>query len=266
MVTEASPAARPASWLLLALPFALACSGGEAADNPGTDDDGPADEPRELVIFVYDRSWSIPDHTLEMARQLTNQRLQGLGHGDRIAAVQVLQRSLAEPPLRWSQQVPEREYEAAAIRADSVSRERFLADVRAYLQPYSEPKDREDIGGTDLLSTLHDVAAELRPYRERRTTLYLFSDMLQSTPEIEMEGLRNMPPSDWASRRKAEGRLPDLSGLCVVIVGARVDTDAGQRVKAFWKDYFEATGATLLEENYMLRPVELPAHPCPSAS
>lgn len=245
---------------LLALPLLVACSGGEAADAPPKE----AEAPKELVIFVYDRSWSIPDHTLQMAQQLTTQRLQELDHGDRIATLQVLQRSLAEPPKRWSQPVPEREYENAAVRADSVSRQRFLDEVGIYLQEYSTPEDREGIQGTDILSSLHDVAAELDPYRDRRATLYLFSDMLQSTPEIEMEGLRNMPADDWVSRMKADGRLPDLRGLCVVVVGARVDTEAGQRVKAFWSEYFEATGATLLDSNYMLRPVELPPRPCPN--
>lgn len=235
-----------------------ACSGGEAADATPE-----PEEPKELVIFVYDRSWSIPDHTLEMARQLTTQRLRELDHDDRIATLEVLQRSLAEPPKRWSQSVPARDYENAAVRSDSVSRQRFLQDVAVYLHEYSAPEDREGIQGTDILSSLHDVAAELDPYRDRRTTLYLFSDMLQSTPEIEMEGLRDMPAEDWVSRMKAEGRLPDLGGLCVVVVGARVDTDAGQRVKAFWSEYFEATGATLLDSNYMLRPVELPTRPCP---
>lgn len=242
---------------LLLAPVLAACSGGEAADVPGDD------EPEELVVFVYDRSTSIPDHTLVMARQLTDQRLRELDHGDRVAALQLLQLSLAEPPKRWSQSVPEREHQAAAIRADSVSRARFLGNVSAYLVEFSDPEGREDINGTDLLSTMHDVAEELRPYADRRATLYLFSDMLQSTREIEMEGLRHMPPADWVTRAKADGRLPDLSGLCVVVVGARTDTDAGQRVKDFWERYFEATGATLLDQNYMLRPVELPTHPCP---
>ena len=61
----------------------------------------------------------------------------------------------------------------------------------------------------------------------------------------------------------ANGMLPDLRGLCVVVVGARVDTEAAQRVKKFWIDYFEQTGATLRDENYMHRPVSVPAEPCP---
>ena len=77
-----------------------------------------------------------------------------------------------------------------------------------------------------------------------------------------MEGLRAMPSANWVSRQKAAGTLPDLSGLCVVVVGARVDTNASQRVKQFWDEYFEATGARLEDANYMLRPVTLPEYPC----
>lgn len=221
-----------------------------------------SNEPSELVIFVYDRSWSMPDHILELARDLTGQRLRTLNHGDRIAALELLQRSLAEPPKRWSQSVPEREYTNHQIRQDSVMLARFLRDARDYLSAYADTAGRRQIMGTDLLSTMHDVAAELRAAPEHRATMYLFSDMLQSTPEIEMEGLRRMPGSSWVADASAAGKLPDLEGLCVVVIGARTDTDAGQQVKDFWMEYFEATGAKLYESNYTLRPVTVPERAC----
>jgi len=59
----------------------------------------------QLVVFVYDRSTSISDHQLELARQLTNDRIRKLDHGDRIAAHQLLQLSLAGERLwddAWS--------------------------------------------------------------------------------------------------------------------------------------------------------------------
>lgn len=238
---------------------AVACGGAPAADTAV-----PA-EPSELVIFVYDRSMSIPDHQLELARQLTDERLNHMSHDDRIAGMQLLQLSLAEPPERWSQPIPEREVEGFEVTRDSVALVRFLRDAKILLRRFSEPAGREGIGGTDILSTLHDVAEEVRPYRDHEATLYLFSDMLQSNREIEMEGLRRMPPDDWIENAEASGQLPDLSGVCVVVVGARVDTPAAQRVKSFWEEYFEATGATLYDRNYMLRPVRLPVEPCGSA-
>ena len=218
--------------------------------------------PPELNIFVYDRSTSISGSQLEIARQLTNDRIRKLDHGDRIAAHQILQLSLEEPPLRWSETIPTREFTQQRMARDSISRARFLQDAQDYLQAFTDSTSRDDINGTDILSTLHDVASDLRAAGNRRATLYIFSDMLQSNRTINMEGLARMPPRNWVQRESADGTLPDLSGLCVVVVGARVDTDAGQRVKRFWDEYFEETGATLLDRNYTLRPVTLPEHPC----
>ncbi|MGH7541303.1 MAG: hypothetical protein ACRELC_09910 [Gemmatimonadota bacterium] len=240
-----------------------AASGGACSDSaPDARAEAEPAEHRALVIFVYDRSTSIPDHQLEHARELTRGRLLELRHGERIAAMQLLQLSLAEPPKRWSQRLPEREVQYAEIARDSAMRARFIADADVLLRQFSDPAARDDINGTDILSTLHDVAAEIRAYPEHEAALYLFSDMLQSNRSIEMEGLRNMPADGWIEEAKRDGRLPDLSGLCVVVVGARVDTEAAQRVKSFWDEYFRATGATLYDRNYALRPVRLPTDPC----
>ena len=246
------------------LPGAVACVASllvgctaEATSKPKLD---PA--PSRLVLFVYDRSTSIPDHTLQLAQRLTSERVMALHHGDRVGGMQLLQLSLAEAPSRWTEDVPERTVKDVAIARDSVTRVRFLRDATVLLGRLSDPKGRESINGTDILSTLHDVAAELRAYPNHAATLYLFSDMLQSNRQIDMENLRLMPPDNWVADAKSGGRLPDLSGLCVVVVGARVDTEASQRVKAFWKEYFQATGAVLLDQNYMLRPVQLPVNPC----
>ena len=238
-----------------ALVGAVACSSSSGTDS------SEAPEQRELVIFVYDRSTSIPVHQLELARELTDGRVEALDHGDRIAAIEVLKRSLSEPRRRWSQKVPERQYEGDEyIRRDSLSLERFLADARVYLQSFTDTADRGGFQNTDILSTLHDVEAEIRAYPERRPIVYIFSDMLQSGPGIEMEGLRNMPPDGWIEERAAEGRLPNLEGVCFYVAGARTDTWSSQQVRGFWREFFEATGAEL--GGYTLRPVRLPVDPC----
>jgi hypothetical protein len=234
-----------------------ACTGGTAADK----DD--VSGPRQIALFVFDRSTSIEDYQLELAQQLANERISALRHGDHVAAFQVLQLSLAEPPRRWSQAVPTREFDGMEIARDSITLARFLRDTKDYLRPFSQPADRDNITGTDLLSTLHDVGEEIRAHPEHAPTMYLFSDMLQSNRMIDMEGLRRLPRDGWAEAAAANGMLPDLRGLCVVVVGARVDTESAQRVKKFWTAYFEATGATLSGENYMHRPVSVPSRPCP---
>ncbi len=221
-------------------------------------------EPYQLVAFVYDRSTSIPDHTLELAQRLTQARLLEMDHQDRIVGMQLLQMSLAEAPRRWSESIPEREVQGFEIMRDSLMRARFLMDANVLLRQLASPASRSDVNGTDILSTMYDVAEEMRAYPEHVSTLYLFSDMLQSNRQIDMEGLRKMPPAGWVEDAAASGTLPDLTGLCVVVVGARVDTEAAQRVKSFWTEYFEATGARLEDQNYVLRPVRLSSAPCSS--
>ncbi|MEJ2371274.1 MAG: hypothetical protein P8Y07_10575 [Gemmatimonadales bacterium] len=132
---------------------------GLAACGPGPALDASEAETRqpELAVFVYDRSASISDYQLELAQQLTRQRIAALSHGDRIAAVQVLQLSLDEPPQRWSQDVPKREWEGMDVARDSVTLVRFQRDADAYLRAFTDASNREEIMGTDLLSTFHDV-------------------------------------------------------------------------------------------------------------
>ena len=247
-------AAAPLALAALVL-AAGACDGGAA--------EAREKDPRpEMTIFVYDRSGSMPDYQLDLARELTAGRILGLGHDDRIVAMELLEASLAEPPRRWTQKVPEREYPGKRVATDSLARVRFLRDARDYMRSFTDTAARQPTRGTDVLSTLHDVAADLRAHRDHRATLYLFSDMLQANGEVNFERPGVRPPTDWVETAVAEGRLPDLRGLCVVVVGARVDTEAGQAVKDFWRRYFEATGATLRDQNYMLRPVRLPESPC----
>jgi len=256
-----SPSRRPffrwAPALLAAALLLPACS--------GSNDDAPlpeADREPRQVIFVYDRSTSITADELDMYQRLTAQKLNELTHGDRVAAVELLQLSLAESPMRWAQGVPEREFQNRVMQRDSVSRARFLQDARDYLRRFTDPAGRDNFLGTDILSTLFDVAEEIRAYPGHRSTVILFSDMLQATDEMNMEGLIRMPPANWIQNRASQGRLPDFGGACFVVVGARTDTQAGQVVKDFWQEYFEATNGVINEQNYSYRPVRVPENPC----
>lgn len=258
---NAAPGLLVVTGLCAVLVLAAACDG-----SAGADDGRPESGPNNLVVFVYDRSASISDFQLERARELTDQRLTELEFGDRIAALEVLRRSLSESPRRWTQKVPDRQFSGAAVRRDSLSRARFVTDAQDYLRRYSDAADRGEIQFTDILATLHDVASELKAYPDHRPVVYLFSDMLQSDGQIVMEQGQRMPPEDWVETRGRQDRLPDLDGACVMVVGARTDTRLGQQVKEFWDRYFEATGARLTSQNYTFRPVRLPEHPCGDGS
>ena len=245
--------------LVATLGVLLGCSGPE--DSRASEGPSRESEP-ELLIFVYDRSSSVQNHELEHAARLTRDRLGRLGHEDRIVAIELLELSLDEEPRRWSQQVPAREFTDRHVPRDSVTLARFVQDARDYIVRFSDPEGRDDIDGTDILATLHLVGAELQAYPDRPATLVLYSDMLQANREMNMEGLVHMPPDGWIQRRHAEGRLPDLGGLCVFVAGARGDTLSSRIVKDFWLEYFAATGAHLEGRNYAYRPVQIPGRPC----
>ena len=246
-------------FLLLAVSIALsACR----SDPPPLPPEVAEEREPELLVLVYDRSNSVTDAELQHYQEATRSRLNDLVHGDRLVALQILELSLDEDPIRWSQSVPVREFPDRVMARDSVSRARFLQDARDYLTRFTSSDDREDFQGTDILSTLHLVAAEAAAFPEYRTTVILFSDMLQATAVMNMEGLVRMPPANWIERQAELDVLPDLSGICVVVVGARTDTPASQRVKSFWEEYFQVTGATLLPRNYQYRVVRIPERPC----
>lgn len=246
----------PGLVLFFAALVAAACTGGSAKESE-------AERLPVLTIFVYDRSGSVSNYQLALARELTNARIGALTHDDRIAAVQVLRESLDERPERWWQEVPGRQWKDREVARDSVIRERFLRDAKAYLAAFTDTTSREQINATDILSTLHDVSAIVRASPEHRPILYLFSDMLQANRALNMERPAGTELTPWIRDAAADGKLPDLSGVCVVAAGARTDTDAGQRVKRFWKEYFDAAGATLTDANYQYRPVRLSEQPCP---
>ncbi len=253
-------------WLLGALFVFLASGGCRELAQPGQASDAGDLTSRDQLVFVYDRSVSIQDHELEHARALTRDRVGYLDYGDRVVAIELLQQALDEEPTRWATQVPEREFQNQLLRRDSIAKERFIQDVRDYIVAFSEPENRESIGGTDILSTLHLVSAELLGRPGYQTTFVLFSDMLQANQVMNLEGLTRMPADNWIRAQASRGTLPDLTGLCVVLVGAREDTRASQIVKEFWMEYFVVTGATLLDQNYTYRPVQIPRRPCPTTA
>ena len=110
------------------------------------------------VLFVFDRSGSIKPETLARGKELMDARIAALTHGDQLTVMELLQRSLAEPPKRWSQAIPQRDRPDMVLPGDSVSRVRFLRDAVTLLGSFADSTDRQQIQGTDILSTLHDIA------------------------------------------------------------------------------------------------------------
>lgn len=111
--------------------------------------------------------------------------------------------------------------------------------------------ETEQTKGTDLLSTLHTAGERARETTGGRTVLVLLSDMLHCADSVCIEPPRKVPDSAWVAARKETRRIPQLSGTCVVAVGADASTDHGGRVREFWRQYFLAAGADFSESRYV---------------
>lgn len=228
---------------------------GCGAENPGGRDDGAAGGaagvervPRQVIVIV-DLSGSRAAHMLVEGRRFLEEVIDGLDFGDRLVLLEMHQRSPVDDVRRWADSIPlppDPTYTTTRDRrmADGV-REGARAVVEKFFTPPSGPAPH-----TDIFSTLQVAGEYVRSAGGRATTIVILSDMLQSANGIEMEGARAMPGRDWVDERRAAGRLPRLEGACIGVIGADASSEHGKVVQEFWRQYFEAVGATLEERNY----------------
>jgi hypothetical protein len=111
---------------------------------------------------------------------------------------------------------------------------------------------------TDIIASLHTVSEYMRDAHGRRPVLYLLSDMLQSSGDIEMS--RAVPTQAWIGRQQQQGLIPVLTDACVVAIGPEAGTRHGVQVRDFWISYFSTAGARLNADNWrrMATPQALP--------
>jgi hypothetical protein len=186
---------------------------------------------------------------LTEGRRFLDDVVAGLDFGDRLVLIEMHQRSPVDDVRRWADSIPlppDPSYVTTRDRrmAEGV-REGARTVVEKFFVPPSGPAPH-----TDIFSTLQVAGEYVRSAGGRATTVVLLSDMFQSANGIEMERGLRMPPPGWVDDHKAAGRLPNLEGACIGVIGADASTENGKAVQEFWRNYFEAVGATLEERNW----------------
>jgi hypothetical protein len=100
---------------------------------------------------------------------------------------------------------------------------------------------------TDLLGALLLTAQLLGPGR-RPTTLVMFSDMRQDTPELNLDDAASLDVGAAMATVERDGSLPDLKGVEVYALGVDADGKSAaywRSLQDFWRQYFTKSGATL---------------------
>lgn len=204
--------------------------------------------PTHYIVGV-DLSASRTPTQLEEARRLLGALVARLGYGDRLTLVETYQAGTGAA-RQWSDSAPAVRTPGRVTHVDEKHLARFRAAAGGVAARFIDPVRSKTIRSTDLLGTLQRAADYARAGNGRRTTVLLLSDMLNSTPELNMEPARWSPDPRWLVTRRAERQLPSLGGVCVVVAGADVNSTRGVRVRGFWQAYFQATGTQLPPERY----------------
>jgi hypothetical protein len=206
--------------------------------------------PGTLYIIAIDVSGSRTATQLSEGTQLVNGLIARMTNGDNLVLVQTYQAGNGAAK-QWAGAIPAAATPGHPTGGALKKAQQFKNTAQMLAGAFFDSTDSKHVMTTDLLFTIGRAADYAKSARGRRTTLVIMSDMLNSTPELTMDGKNGVVPNAaWIDARKAHKQLPDLRGVCVVVDGADVSTARGAAVRAFWQAYFAAAGTQLPDENY----------------
>jgi hypothetical protein len=219
---------------------AAACSGDAAADTPR--------DPGDQYIVGIDMSSSRPEDAINESRRLLHEIITSkVRNGDQLVLLEMYGGSNSRAH-QWIDSVPSVRRGDKPSPADVRRLKDFQVRGEQAVSMFIDAASKSRIQQTDILGTLVRAGDYAKISGGRRSTLILLSDMENSTAELEMAS--DVPGPGWIATRKAQSRLPDLSGVCAVVSGAPATTSRGARIREFWEKYFQATGANLPSDNY----------------
>ena len=106
---------------------------------------------------------------------------------------------------------------------------------------------------TDIMSSLLLAEKIFKNYTASKTTLVIFSDMMENSKSYDFykEKLSDSRIEAILKKEKSSSKTPDLKSVRVYIVAATSEkSDKFLMLQNFWLKYFAATGADLAKENY----------------
>lgn len=119
-------------------------------------------------------------------------------------------------------------------------------------------KRRSNRPGTNVMEALQLAERVFAEYEGEQRLLVIFSDMIEQSRRYNFsaERLTEARIGQIIAKERSAGRLPDLQGVEVCVVGAGATQSGGLSaekliaIRDFWLQYFEATGAKLPKKRY----------------
>ena len=213
-----------------------------------------------LVCILFDLSGST-----ETLRQIYltafKQILSPVSDGDTVVVGKITASSITEPeilketfprfvPLDPGGRPTDNSYLIKRARAEAdkkttQTKEELLKALERFLFAEKTPR-------TDIISSLQVAERISKRYKGHNVILVLFSDMAETaTYNFYRENLTDVRIDEILKKERVEGRLPDLEGVTVFIVGCGTEgTERFFALRKFWLRYFEECKANLQKKNY----------------
>jgi hypothetical protein len=219
---------------------------------------GGRNVPTSIVVVLFDKSLSTQDSAAQSLymSQFRSQILPFIERGGTIAADGIDPNSLADSRFPVNQTFKRASFndnpllvQQRAKKADS----KVMAGARAIVYGH---RGRE---GTAILDGLEAASRFFAnyPHSDNRY-LVIFSDMIESSPRLVFtkSALRSAGRTKFIARATKAGRIPDLTGTSVYVVGAgnsaggNSSSERYHEIEDFWIAYLAATGASLSAAHY----------------
>jgi hypothetical protein len=223
--------------------FALAAVGCDSAVGSESPNQGHS------YIVGIDISGSRTRTELDESKQLLNALIARLEAGDHLTLIEVYQGG-RQPARQWSDSIRSPRDPKQLTASDRRRLQDFKDIARMQTSILFDSVRAKGILSTDIFGTLSRAADYAKASRNQGTTLLLLSDMMNETPAVRMTSRQDIPDDGWIRHLSAARRIPQLRGVCVVVVGADVSSARGAAIREFWNKYFEAAGTQVSPDNY----------------
>lgn len=203
-------------------------------------------EDRLNLVIAIDLTRSVAtigaDHKTDFQKNIdgVNQLLAVAPAGSRISVIGITEHSFSQPYILLSARISDDAgYFGERLTAARSQLVRAWAKRSGNLTPSFQRTDI--LGALQLANEIFDQ----QPDASHRT-LVIFSDMRQSTPDLDLEASKIVPPfATMATRCGIPPSLQNVRGYVLGVDGAGRSSVYWFSLQQFWKDYFQNAGAVL---------------------
>ncbi len=160
----------------------------------------------------------------------------------RFIVIAITDRSFADPKILVDRIIPAGAGDLALIDRTIIARQQIGREFKQAVTNI-----RPDANQTDIIGALEIAGQYLRSSSMGRKSIYMFSDLRQATPDLNVESVNDIPTTVLDNIQKKHG-LPDLHGVDIHAIGVDGHGKSLEywfKLKSFWMEFFKRSGGVL---------------------